>query len=99
MRYRCEDCGYVFDEPYIYEEPDVGYAAMWCPSCHSDDIIEVKECKLCGELAPAHLLTIDGYCGACVKKAAHKYDEFLNGCEPEELQIFKEQFGIEPICY
>ena len=99
MKYKCNDCGWVFDEPYLYEEPDVGYAALWCPQCHSDDIIEAAECKYCEELTPIHLLTIDGYCPDCVRRAAKKYDMFLNKCEPEELRIYKEQFGIEPICY
>lgn len=98
-KYRCNDCGWVFDEPYEYEEPDVGYAALWCPECHSDDIIEVGECKICEEYYPIHDLTIDGYCPDCVRRAAKKYDMFLNKCEPEELRIYKEQFGIEPICY
>ena len=99
MTYRCADCGYVFDEPYVYEEPDVGYVATWCPSCHSDDIVEVKECKMCGELTPVHLLT-DGYCDGCVKHAARKFDMLLSSkFEPEELEIFAKQFGIEPINY
>ncbi len=98
-KYKCNDCGWVFDEPYIYEEPDVGYAALWCPECHSDDIIEVSECKFCEELYPTHLLTIDGYCPDCVKRTAKKLDLFLHKCEPEELQIFEHEFGIEPISY
>lgn len=99
MTYKCEDCGFVFEEPYLYEEPDVGYAALWCPECHSDDIVEVQECKLCDELTPIHLLTIDGYCPDCVQRTARKLNMFLNKCEPEELQIFREQFQIEPISY
>lgn len=99
MTYKCNECGYVFDEPYEYEEPDVGYAALWCPECHSDDIVEVRECKLCDELTPIHLLTIDGYCPDCVKRTARKLNMFLNKCEPEEVQIFREQFQIEPINY
>ena len=99
MTYKCCECGHVFDSPYIYEEPDVGYAALWCPECHSDDIVEVQECKFCGELYPIHKLTIDGYCPDCVKKTAKKLDLFLHRCEPEELRIFQEQFGIEPINY
>ena len=98
-KYKCNDCGWVFDEPYIYEEPDVGYAAAWCPECHSDDIIEVSECKFCGELYPTHNLTIDGYCPDCVKRTARKLNMFLNKCEPEELRIFREEFQIEPISY
>lgn len=99
-KWKCNDCGYEFDEPYIYEEPDVGYAADWCPSCHSDDIVEVRECKYCGELTPLHLLTIDGYCDACVKNAARKFDLLLSSkFEKEELEIFKSEFGIEPISY
>ena len=97
--YRCNDCGWVFEEPYEYEEPDVGYHADWCPQCHSDDIVEVRECKYCEELTPVHLLTIDGYCPDCVRRAAKKYDMFLNKCEPEELRIFEHEFGIEPISY
>lgn len=99
MKYRCDDCGAVFEEPLVYSEPSVGYEALWCPECQCDAIMEVEECKLCGELSPVHLLTVDGYCPDCVKKAAHKYDAFLKSCEPEELRIFEEQFGIEPINY
>ena len=98
-KYKCNECGWVFDEPYIYEEPDVGYAAAWCPECHSDDIIEVSECKFCEELTPIHMLTIDGYCPDCVKRTARKLNMFLNKCEPEELRIFREEFQIEPISY
>ena len=97
--YKCNDCGWTFSEPYEYEEPDVGYHADWCPECHSDDIVEVRECKYCEELTPVHLLTIDGYCPDCVRRAAKKYDMFLNKCEPEELRIFEHEFGIEPISY
>ena len=99
MTYRCTECGHVFDEPCLYEEPDVGYAALWCPECHSDDIIEVKECKFCHELVPEHDLTVDGYCRECVRRTAKKLDLFLHKCEPEELRIYEEQFGIEPINY
>ena len=97
--FRCNDCGAVFEEPYEYREPDVNYYADWCPECHSDDITEVKECAICGELVPFYDLTIDGYCPACVEKAAHRFDNFLESCEPYELDIFKDQFGIEPINY
>ena len=97
--WKCCECGYVFDEPYEYDEPDVGYHALWCPECHSDDIVEVRECKLCDELTPVHLLTIDGYCPDCVKRTARKLNMFLNKCEPEELLIFEREFGIEPISY
>ena len=97
--WKCCECGYVFDKPYEYDEPDVGYHALWCPECHSDDIVEVQECKFCGELTATHLLTIDGYCPDCVKRTARKLNFFLNKCEPEELQIFREEFQIEPISY
>ena len=98
--YKCCDCGETFDEPYEYDEPDVGYHADWCPYCHSDDIVEVRECKYCGELTPLHLLTIDGYCDVCVKNAARKFDLLLSSkFEKEELEIFKSEFGIEPISY
>lgn len=98
-KYRCNECGWVFDEPYEYEERDVGYHTEWCPECHSDDITEVQECKFCDELTPVHLLTIDGYCPDCVRRTGKKLDLFLNRCEPEELQIFEHEFGIEPISY
>jgi len=99
MMYKCCDCDSLFEEPYEHLEPDVGYAALWCPECHSDDIVEVEECKLCDELTPIHQLTIDGYCPECVKRTARKLDFFLKKCEPEELQIFEHEFGIEPISY
>ena len=99
MTYLCNECGWVFEQPFLYEEPDVGYSALWCPECHSDDIVEVRECKLCDELTPVHMLTMDGYCPDCVKRTAKKLDLFLHKCEPEELQIFEHEFGIEPISY
>ncbi len=98
-KYKCNECGWVFDEPFLYEERDVGYKAYWCPECHSDDIVEVEECKFCEELYPTHMLTIDGYCPDCVRRTAKKLDLFLNKCEPEELEIFRREFGIEPISY
>lgn len=97
--YKCEDCGAVFEEPFEYKEPDVNFFADWCPYCHSDDIVEVKECELCGKLTPVFDMTIDGYCPECVTKTARKLNEFLGKCEPEEVRIFKEEFGIEPISY
>ena len=98
MTYKCNECGHVFDEPYLYEEPDVGYAALWCPSCHSDDLSEVAECKFCGGLELTHELTIDGYCRACVRKTrAHFNDVLKQLFEAEELAILKHEFQIEPI--
>ena len=98
MMYRCNDCGRLFEEPYVYEEPDVGYAALWCPSCHSDDLSEVEECKLCGALELTHELTVDGYCRACVEKARASFNKVLKTLfEAEELKILKSEFEIEPI--
>lgn len=100
MMWKCNDCGAVFAEPKEYDEPDINYHGLWCPWCSSDDIVEVKECKFCGELTPLHMLTIDGYCDACVKNAARKFDLLLNSkFEKEELEIFKREFNIEPISY
>jgi DNA-directed RNA polymerase subunit RPC12/RpoP len=94
--YRCEDCGELFETPFEYEERDVGYMADLCPHCHSDEIEEVKECKFCGEYAG--YLTIDGFCNACCKNTKRKFNLWLrNKFEDEELQILKEEFGIEPI--
>ena len=96
--YKCNDCGWVFDEPYEYEERDVGYKADWCPECHSDDITEVKECVFCGELTPVYDLTYKGYCPACVKATARKFDiMLLSHFEPEELEILEEGYEIYPI--
>ena len=97
--YKCEDCGAVFETPYEYREPDVNFFADWCPYCQSDAITEVHECKFCGELTAVYDLTIDGYCPECVAKTARKLNEFLSQREPEELQIFREEFQIEPINY
>lgn len=96
--YKCEDCGAVFAEPYVYHEWDVGYVADWCPECHSDDIVEVEECQMCGEWTPRHLLE-DGFCDACISKTARKLDEWLSHQDLPELEIFEKVFGIEPINY
>ena len=99
MAWKCDDCGKTFDEPREYDEYDVNYHALLCPYCGADTIIELFPCKFCGDLVPPHTLTVDGYCRACVKRTAKKLDLFLHKCEPEELRIFQEQFGIEPISY
>lgn len=94
--YRCEECDAIFETPYEYEEPDVGYKAEWCPYCHCDAIEEVKECKLCGEYH--YHLNIDGFCDDCVKNTRKKFNLWLRSkFEDEELQILKEEFGVEPI--
>lgn len=94
--YRCEDCGALFEEPFEYREPDVGYTAEWCPECHSDAIEEVRACKLCGVYAG--YLTIDGYCCGCVEKTKLKFNMWLKSkFEAEELQILKEEYNVEEI--
>ncbi len=56
--YKCNNCGAVCTEPdTIYDS--VPYGSTYvdypsgdkCPSCGSDDIEEVEECKMCGEWA------------------------------------------------
>lgn len=94
--YRCENCGALFEEPYEYEEKDVGYHGFQCPYCFDNYFDEVKECKLCGEYAS--YLTIDGFCNACCGNTKRKFNLWLRSkFEDEELQILKEEFGIEPI--
>lgn len=100
MAWKCDDCGKTFDEPIEYDEDDVNYHALLCPYCRADSLIELFECKFCGELVPRHELTSDGYCDACVKSAARKFDLLLKSkFEKEELEIFEHEFGIEPINY
>lgn len=100
MRYRCDDCGLIFDaeDAIEYYESDTGYGASLCPSCRADALVEVKECALCGEDEDAFRLTSDGYCRACVEKTRKKFNDFLKKhFEKEELQILKDQWIIEPI--
>lgn len=102
MQYRCNDCGLVFEaeDAQIYREPDVGFEEVRCPgyACHSSDLTEVADCKLCGELEALHHLTVDGYCRACVTRTRQKFNAFLEKhFEKEELRILKDQWTIEPI--
>ncbi|MBQ6346530.1 MAG: hypothetical protein IJI71_03115 [Clostridia bacterium] len=100
MRYRCEDCGHVFDadEARKYYEPDTGWRELQCPSCRSPELVEVRECKFCGEDEDAYRLTSDGYCRACVRKTREKFNAFLDKhFEKEELEILKDQWDIYPI--
>lgn len=100
MRYRCDDCGWIFDanDAIEYYDPETGYGASLCPSCQADVLIEVRECKFCGEDEDAFRLTPDGYCRACVEKTRKKFNAFLEKhFEKEELQILKDQWIIESL--
>lgn len=97
-KWKCDECGYEFDEPYIYREEDVGFEGWWCPSCHSDAITEVKECANCGEVTPVYDLTADGYCDNCVEATRKKFNLFLKSkFEREELEILKDQWMIDEL--
>ena len=100
MKYRCDDCGYVFDaeDGREYYEPDTGWWELQCPSCRSPELVEVRECKFCDEYEDACQMTYDGYCRACVQRTREKFNSFLEKYfEKEELEILKDQWIIEPI--
>lgn len=41
--YRCNDCGWVFEDHGDDVDSDTGESFECCPSCGSDDIIEEVE--------------------------------------------------------
>lgn len=82
-RYFCEECGHVAteDELDYYEERDTGeggygnvmYSEARCPECGSEDLIEAKECPICGEWHGND----DVICDPCTVEIKKAWDELL----------------------
>lgn len=73
----CEDCGRVFDTPYIDsghgECPDVSL----CPGCKSDQIAFADMCLECGETFKESDLEY-GICEECMRNLAYEHaHEFI----------------------
>lgn len=65
--FKCIHCGHEFDEPQKDYDRGTGRMDECCPNCGSEDIVEVKECALCGELHAEEYL-IEGVCEKCLEK-------------------------------
>lgn len=82
-RYFCEECGHVAteDELDYYEERDTGeggygnvmYSLPLCPECGSEDLIEAKECPICGEWHGND----DVICDPCTEDIRKAWSELL----------------------
>lgn len=72
--YKCEECGYVFEDAQHWEERHEFWGAscseMWsgCPEC-SGGYEEAEQCKICGEWFLPNELH-GGACGTCIKEQA-----------------------------
>jgi hypothetical protein len=65
--YICNECGLVFEEPYVYEERhglDHPPYEKWsvCPRCRETNFCEAQECKRCGTLCGE---LNEGLCDVC----------------------------------
>ena len=45
--YKCAECGHVFDEPYLYQEPH-GETTECCPKCMGGGFQAARQCGRCG---------------------------------------------------
>ena len=90
--YKCKKCGNLFENvgKSIFDigyDPDYDGCAPSCPDCGSDDYIEVKPCKICGEYvgSSAHF----GLCEKCEKETEKIVGERLTAMcsELEECEI------------
>lgn len=45
--YKCAECGHVFDEPYLYQEPH-GETTECCPRCMGGGFQAAQQCGRCG---------------------------------------------------
>ena len=66
--YKCEECGFVFEEPMInreYHGLEYGYEEYGvCPNCGERGYKEGKPCQICGEEQYD-----DGICEWCLDEA------------------------------
>lgn len=89
---KCLDCNHIYELPEvnIYGDtfdPERNYKE--CPFCGSDEHIEVKPCKVCGEYISAN--SYFGVCGNCEEKIRKDMkEELYNFCK--NLEDF--QFDI-----
>ena len=75
MAYKCEECGYVFDECVELKE-DNGEVFRVCPRCHGVPH-EAYYCKKCGQPYLLSELHWGEYCDDCLKDAI-TVDSFLD---------------------
>lgn len=87
--YICKDCGEVFDEIYVKEDFEILDCGTrketyeMCPHCGSDDFVEAKQCKICGEFFADDEL--DYVCDDCVDDYKNDVDLCLRMCERDEV--------------
>jgi hypothetical protein len=81
--YRCKECGFVFEEPYEYEEThglDTPPYEKWsvCPRCKESGIEEIEEveCSRCGELIEKECARISDdlqyFCDICYEDLGYE---------------------------
>ena len=88
--YKCEDCGYIFDEPREYSDMENEYGCnglTWsgCPKC-AGNYEEVKKCDYCGKWIPLNEFACD-HCQQILQK---RLREVLSQFDEEELEYFRE---------
>lgn len=64
--YKCLDCETEFEEVAKVREPH-GEHLSHCPSCGSDDFVELAGCKICGEILMTDYDTdYMNFCHCCI---------------------------------
>ena len=94
--YICQECGYLFDEPWAYKERypvgDGCVTETWCvcPQCGSSDYSTVQLCPSCGEATTEE----EGLCSECRHTADFALVCFFSGLEePQRAYLNEHRLG------
>lgn len=68
--YKCVECGHVFSEPYLYQEPH-GEVTECCPRCMGWGFQAARRCGRCGNWHLKEDLP-GGTCRACLAESIRK---------------------------
>lgn len=91
---KCLNCDHIFsqEEKLLRRNYDDFSAREWetlCPCCKSDDIVEVKKCKKCGE----HMedFTTDEVCEECASDIIKRLNDIvIVNFSPYEIEVLEE---------
>jgi RecJ-like exonuclease len=92
----CEDCGFVFQQPYNYRENYGLFGSPFerlsvCPAC-GGTFAEAKVCELCGGYFTDTEDT--GVCPKCLSGLRRRVKRVLESdFSPQEAEILRELYG------
>jgi DNA-directed RNA polymerase subunit RPC12/RpoP len=86
MVYVCENCGEIFDAPYVedlYSEEYGDGSICRCPECGAEEFEKADVCAECGKVIPLDAVV----CGECREYAWEQLEQFASQFSREMLGV------------